>query len=131
MMKPNNPYLAALIACLEDSASDITPSVTFRAARRQFEREYVTAVLERYQWQISEAARMLGMQRSNLYRTIRRLHVSRSSTQIAGGVSSSKVIVDGGMPRGRSYDISVADRRRNRRLRRRIAIEGGFTSDTE
>lgn len=46
-----------------------------REARRQFEREYVAAVLAEYGWRMSEAARALGIQRTNLYRKIRQLDI--------------------------------------------------------
>jgi DNA-binding NtrC family response regulator len=51
---------------------------TLRDARSQFEREYITAVLERHRGRISDAARTLGLQRTNLYRKIRTLNVDRS-----------------------------------------------------
>ncbi len=63
----------------------IRPNGTLREARRQFEREYVAAVLERHAWRMSEAARELGIQRPNLYRKVRQLGLLRV-----------------GLPRGRS-----------------------------
>jgi len=46
---------------------------SLREARRQFEREYIAAVLREHGWRMSEAARVLGMQRTNLYRKVRQL----------------------------------------------------------
>ena len=50
---------------------------TLRQARNRFEREYIAAVLEEHRGRISEAAKALGIQRTNLYRKIRVLHVGR------------------------------------------------------
>lgn len=51
---------------------------TLRQARARFEREYIAAVLEQYHGRISEAAKALGIQRTNLYRKLRSLRVSRN-----------------------------------------------------
>jgi len=48
---------------------------TLRQARARFEREYIAAVLEQHHGRISDAARALGIQRTNLYRKIRSLRV--------------------------------------------------------
>jgi two-component system nitrogen regulation response regulator NtrX len=50
---------------------------TLRQARARFEREYIAAVLEQHRGRISEAARALGLQRTNLYRKMRALRVGR------------------------------------------------------
>lgn len=50
---------------------------SLKQARARFEREYISAVLEQHQGRISEAARALGIQRTNLYRKMRSLRVSR------------------------------------------------------
>jgi DNA-binding NtrC family response regulator len=49
---------------------------TLRQARARFERDYIAAVLEQHHGRISDAARALGIQRTNLYRKIRSLRVS-------------------------------------------------------
>jgi two-component system nitrogen regulation response regulator NtrX len=46
---------------------------TLRNARAQFERDYIGAVLQQFHWRMDEAARVLGMQRTNLYRKARQL----------------------------------------------------------
>ena len=46
-----------------------------REARRQFERDHIAAVLRDYGWQMREAARALGMERTNLYRKARQLGI--------------------------------------------------------
>lgn len=50
---------------------------TLREARAQFEREYVAYVLEQHDNHITEAAKALGIQRTNLYRKLRQLSVAR------------------------------------------------------
>jgi DNA-binding NtrC family response regulator len=46
-----------------------------REARRQFERDHIAAVLRDYGWQMRDAARALGMERTNLYRKARQLGI--------------------------------------------------------
>lgn len=58
-------------------ASVGAPRVSLREARRQFEREYIGAVLERSGWRMEQAARLLGIQRTNLYRKARQLGIAR------------------------------------------------------
>jgi two-component system nitrogen regulation response regulator NtrX len=48
---------------------------TLKQARARFEREYIGAVLEQHHGRISEAAKALGIQRTNLYRKMRSLRV--------------------------------------------------------
>lgn len=50
---------------------------TLRQARARFEREYIAHVLEQQHGRISEAAKALGIQRTNLYRKLRSLRVDR------------------------------------------------------
>jgi two-component system nitrogen regulation response regulator NtrX len=50
---------------------------TLKQARARFEREYIAAVLEQHRGRISDAARALGIQRTNLYRKMRSLRVIR------------------------------------------------------
>jgi DNA-binding NtrC family response regulator len=52
------------------------PTGTLRAARQQFEREYIALVLRRYQGRVGDAAHVLGIQRTNLYRKARQLGIS-------------------------------------------------------
>lgn len=65
---------------------DLTASL--RDARRQFERDYIAAVLERHQWRMSEAARTLGIERANLYRKTRQLGIVRGARGDAGSARS-------------------------------------------
>jgi two-component system nitrogen regulation response regulator NtrX len=48
---------------------------TLREAREQFERQYVARVLEECGGNMSRAARVLGLERSHLYRKLRALGV--------------------------------------------------------
>jgi len=50
---------------------------TLRQARARFEREYIGHILEQHHGRISEAAKVLGIQRTNLYRKLRSLRVDR------------------------------------------------------
>ena len=49
---------------------------TLRQARSRFEREYIARVLEQHRGRISDAAKALGIQRTNLYRKLRILRIS-------------------------------------------------------
>ncbi len=53
---------------------------TLKEARRRFEREYVMRVIDQHRGRMSEAAKALGIQRTNLYRKVRQLSVSRQLT---------------------------------------------------
>lgn len=50
---------------------------TLREARERFEREYVAHVLEQHRGRMAEAAKALGIQRTNLYRKMRQLALKR------------------------------------------------------
>jgi two-component system NtrC family response regulator len=50
---------------------------TLKQARERFERDYVTSVLEQHRGRMAEAAKALGIQRTNLYRKVRQLAVKR------------------------------------------------------
>lgn len=57
---------------------------TLRQARASFERDYIAAVLQHQHGRIADAARVLGVQRTNLYRKMRRLNLMRSKTSAKG-----------------------------------------------
>lgn len=67
---------------LEGSASPTGLDATLRQARARFERDYIGAVLQHHHGRIADAARALGIQRTNLYRKMRRLNLMRPK---AGG----------------------------------------------
>jgi DNA-binding NtrC family response regulator len=50
---------------------------TLKTARERFEREYVAAVLRQHHGRMADAAKTLGIQRTNLYRKMRQLAVER------------------------------------------------------
>ena len=50
---------------------------TLRQARARFERDYIAAVLQHHRGRIADAARVLGVQRTNLYRKLRNLNLVR------------------------------------------------------
>jgi DNA-binding NtrC family response regulator len=50
---------------------------TLRQARARFESEYIAAVLQHHRGRIADAAKVLGVQRTNLYRKMRRLNLMR------------------------------------------------------
>jgi DNA-binding NtrC family response regulator len=51
------------------------PSGTLREARERFERDYVAAVLQQHRGRMGDAARELGIERTNLYRKIKQLNI--------------------------------------------------------
>ena len=63
---------------LEASDEGTSASATLRDARERFEREFISRALVRHQGRVGEAARELGIQRTNLYRKVRQLKVSKS-----------------------------------------------------
>lgn len=62
---------------LEGSVSPTGLDATLRQARAKFERDYIAAVLQQHRGRIADAARVLGIQRTNLYRKMRRLNLMR------------------------------------------------------
>jgi len=50
---------------------------TLKQARAHFEREYIANILEQHHGRISDAAKALGIQRTNLYRKMRALRVGQ------------------------------------------------------
>ena len=63
---------------LDGGAALFSSGGTLRQARARFEREYIAAVLEQHHGRISDAAKTLGIQRTNLYRKMRSLKVNRA-----------------------------------------------------
>jgi DNA-binding NtrC family response regulator len=50
---------------------------SLREARQTFERDYIASVLESSGWRMTDAARILGIERANLYRKTRQLGITR------------------------------------------------------
>ena len=62
---------------LDGGSVEFSSGGTLKQARARFERGYISAVLEQHHGRISDAAVALGIQRTNLYRKMRSLRVSR------------------------------------------------------
>jgi len=65
-------------ASLAGAGDPIEVGATLREAKARFERDCISAVLMRHHGRVPEAAKALGIQRTNLYRRIRQLNVARS-----------------------------------------------------
>lgn len=65
---------------LEGSPGPVRLDATLRQARARFESEYIAAVLQHHRGRIADAAKVLGVQRTNLYRKMRRLNLMRPRT---------------------------------------------------
>jgi len=65
---------------LDGGSAAFSERGTLRQARSRFEREYIAHVLEQHRGRITDAAKTLGIQRTNLYRKLRSLRVDRSSS---------------------------------------------------
>ena len=50
---------------------------TLRDARQQFEREYIASALQRHGWRMEAAASELGIERTNLYRKMKQLAITK------------------------------------------------------
>lgn len=62
---------------LDGGSVPVATGGTLKQARARFEKEYITSVLEQHRGRINDAARALGIQRTNLYRKMRSLKVAR------------------------------------------------------
>jgi two-component system nitrogen regulation response regulator NtrX len=62
---------------LDGASAAVVYNGTLKQARACFEKDYVSAVLERHRGRMAEAAKALGIQRTNLYRKVRQLAVKR------------------------------------------------------
>jgi DNA-binding NtrC family response regulator len=63
---------------LDGAAPRVDATGSLREARARFEREWISASLMKHQGRVEDAARALGIQRTNLYRKIRQLNVPRA-----------------------------------------------------
>jgi len=62
---------------LQGGAAALMYGGSLKQARARFEREYVASVLAQHHGRMTEAAKTLGIQRTNLYRKVRQLAVPR------------------------------------------------------
>ena len=69
--------LEDVLANVRFDAAEIpaSPHGSLKSARSRFERDYVTAVLQRHGGRMGAAARELGIERTNLYRKIKQLKI--------------------------------------------------------
>ena len=58
-------------------AQEAAPRSNLKEARDSAEREHILRALEESSWNVSGAARALGMERTNLHKRIRALGLSR------------------------------------------------------
>jgi DNA-binding NtrC family response regulator len=63
---------------LRRSSEDKNTVGSLRDARERFEREHISAALVRHNGRVGDAARELGIQRTNLYRKVRQLRVPKA-----------------------------------------------------
>ncbi len=61
---------------LDAAGQRLSSSGTLRDARTRFERDYITTVLDQHRGRVPDAARALGLQRTNLYRKMRLLKIA-------------------------------------------------------
>src|SRR4051794_39329497 len=66
---------------LDGAAGLLSSGGTLKQARSRFEKEYIAMVLDQHRGRISDAARALGIQRTNLYRKMRSLKIHRDSKE--------------------------------------------------
>lgn len=62
---------------LDRAAMTRFPATGLREVRTRFEREYIASILYQCRGRMDDAARALGIQRTNLYRKVRQLGISR------------------------------------------------------
>jgi len=63
---------------LDSLAARVEAGGTLRDAKARFERDWISAVLMKHHGRVGEAAKALGIQRTNLYRKVRQLKVART-----------------------------------------------------
>ena len=59
-------------------ASEVAPASNLRETSNSAERDHIIRALEETNWNVSGAARVLGMERTNLHKRIRALGLSRA-----------------------------------------------------
>jgi two-component system nitrogen regulation response regulator NtrX len=65
-------------ARLDGMSARIEAGLTLREAKARFEKECISTALRQHHGRVGEAAKALGIQRTNLYRKVRQLNVARS-----------------------------------------------------
>ena len=78
-MTETRPWMPALMLReIAEGAPRLDAGGTLRDARMKFERECISAALVRHHGRVGEAAKALGIQRTNLYRKVRQLKVDKA-----------------------------------------------------
>jgi len=74
-----------------DAPEGVHPAlgVSLREARQRFEREYIAAVVAQHHGRIPDAAKSLGIQRTNLYRKLRALKLGHTEEVMHGAPGPS------------------------------------------
>ena len=65
---------------LDRGTRPVAQGGSLREARERFERNYIKAALEMHHGRVPDAARTLGIQRTNLYRKLRQLKMTQNGT---------------------------------------------------
>ena len=63
-----------------------SPSGSLREARAEFENNFIRQCLEKHNWNVTEAAKELGIERTNLHRKMKQYGINRKSAQSAGEI---------------------------------------------
>jgi DNA-binding NtrC family response regulator len=79
---------------LDGSEVAAVGGTSLREARLRFERDYIAAVVRQHHGRMGEAAQALGIQRTNLYRKLRQLSVSKVGPGRRDSTVSSRRQVD-------------------------------------
>jgi DNA-binding NtrC family response regulator len=79
-----------VLAEVQLDRSPVRAAGSLRDARRQFERDYIAAVLRDHEWQMRDAARALGIERANLYRKARQLGIPLKRDAASGASRSPR-----------------------------------------
>jgi len=70
--------LAFILSPEQQSGFDPSPDIGLSEATQQFQQEYIRRAIKRVRNNMSEAARLLGLHRSNLYRKMRQLEMNEA-----------------------------------------------------
>ncbi|MBD3182779.1 AAA domain-containing protein, partial [Candidatus Poribacteria bacterium] len=62
----------------DESISPDISSMTLKDARNEFERKFILDALDKHDWNVTETASQLGIERTNLYRKMRQHDIERS-----------------------------------------------------
>ncbi|MCK5344907.1 MAG: hypothetical protein KAR20_15960, partial [Candidatus Heimdallarchaeota archaeon] len=61
-----------------DMNIDISDRASYKEVKKDFEKKYIRTLLEKYNWNISKAAKRLGMQQPNLSRKMKELGINHN-----------------------------------------------------